>query len=285
MTQRDIAILQSVYQYRVLTSHQIERLLFHPVQTEEHRRTRCGERLKRLYHHGLLQRREQPVTLDQGRKPFLYLLDRAGRDFLAQKNGIEPGQIDWKPSDNRTATGFLSHLLATNDVRISISLACRGAGYRLKRWIDDKTLRSSAMQDKVIIPARSGPVCEVAVVPDGYFQITIPEGADRSVYHSLLEIDMGTMTPTRFGRKIPAYLAYEESGKYAERYGTQAPMRVLTVTTSQPRLERLKQATESHKGGASFWFTTFDQVHRSSFLNQSIWQLAGHGDSSHRFLD
>jgi len=285
MTQRDIAIVRSVYQYRVLTIHQIELLLFHSPQTSEQRRTRCAERLKRLYHHGLLQRREQPVTLDQGRKPFLYLLDRAGRDFLAQLENREPKEIDWKPSDNRTGTGFLNHLLATNDVRISISLACQIAGYKLSRWIDDKSLRSATMRDTVLLPARSGPGGEVAIVPDGYFQIEIEDDRSHAAYHSLLEIDMGTMTPTRFGRKIPAYLMYEQSGKYAERYETQSPMRVLTVTTDIPRLERLLQVTEGNSGGGNFWFTTFEQLHQNSFLTQPIWQLAGHEGQLQGFLD
>jgi len=51
--------------------------------------------------------------------------------------------------------------------------------------------------------------------------------------------------------------------------------RVLTVTTTQKRLEHLRQATEAAGGQNRFWFTTFDQVTPETVLTAPIWQVAG----------
>jgi predicted transcriptional regulator len=70
LTERDIEIIQAVYAYRALTTDHIETLLFSPST-----HSRCLFRLKNLYHHGFLLRTEQPQSLTEGRKPFVYWLD------------------------------------------------------------------------------------------------------------------------------------------------------------------------------------------------------------------
>jgi len=73
------------------------------------------------------------------------------------------------------------------------------------------------------------------MIPDAFFGIKATKG--RSYF--FLEIDMGTESNQRFGRKIVAYRQYRKTRKYTERYGFKS-FRVLTVTTSEQRLENLQ---------------------------------------------
>src|SRR4051794_39086562 len=77
LTERDVAILQAVYEYRVLTRFHIEQLLFPPGAT-----SRCILRLGLLAANGYLERQEQASRPSEGRKPYLYLLtEKAARQL------------------------------------------------------------------------------------------------------------------------------------------------------------------------------------------------------------
>ena len=69
-----MAAIQSVYEFRALTTEQIAALHFRTKAG----RTHCQTRLKLLYHHGYLFRDEQPIKLTEGRRPLVYFLDRKG---------------------------------------------------------------------------------------------------------------------------------------------------------------------------------------------------------------
>ena len=64
LTDRDVDILRAVYEYRALTTTQIEALIF--ATTTPHQ---CRKRLQLLFHHGYLYRSEQLHTLSEARKP------------------------------------------------------------------------------------------------------------------------------------------------------------------------------------------------------------------------
>lgn len=206
-----------------------------------------------------------------------YFLDKKGAELIAQLRGCELSELDWNPKDHLAGHTFLDHLLATNDVRVAIALACQRHGYTIERWLDEKTLKSDQMKDTVILVSSRGARQKASVVPDGYF--LLHTGAYR--YHQFLEIDRATVTgksrdwgKRTWARKVAAYLEYYRSGKYQERYQTKN-MRILTVTTGGTRLANLKAVTEEAGGKARFWFTTFDQISPETVLTEPIWQVAG----------
>jgi hypothetical protein len=47
------------------------------------------------------------------------------------------------------------------------------------------------------------------------------------------------------------------------------------MTTSEKRLENLKQLTEDLGRKHRFWFTTKDHLNPATFLTGKIWQVAG----------
>ena len=125
LTQRDLAILQAVYEYRALTTPLIEQLLFAKRSARE---TRCRKRLQRLYHHAFLWRDEQPTKLSQGRAPLVYRLDSKGAILLAELWGMELRDLEWDRRENVVSNPYLTHLLKTNEVRVAIVLAASRHG-------------------------------------------------------------------------------------------------------------------------------------------------------------
>lgn len=282
LTERDIAIIQAVYEYRALTTTQIQRLLF-PVrakaQSEQGRRVVAQQRLKLLYHNEYLTRDERPTRLSEGRQALVYFLDKKGAQLLATYLKIEPTELDWRPRDNVAGAGwlFLDHLLHTNDVRLGLTAAIQASGCRVTRWIDDRSLRRREMKEYVTLKTDVGADEKVAIVPDGFFSLVQGE----KVFHHFVEVDLATVVGLSsksgrrdWARKVRAYLAYHQSGQYKARYGAQE-FRVLTVTTGTGRLENLRAITEEAGGKNRFWFTTFEQLADLHLLSEQIWSVAG----------
>lgn len=278
VTKRDLAVINACYEYRALTTPQIQRFFF-TEGSERGRMVQCRERLKRLYHHGYLHRDERPTRLSDGRRSLVYFLDKKGAALLADYAGVETSALDWHPRSNAAGAGylFLDHLLKTNDIRIAITQAAERVGGVLHHWLDDKTLQSQQMKDYVTLWDEDGKERQAAVIPDGFYQLEMGE----NVYRDFLEVDLRTTIgvytkPGRrdWARKVRVYLAYYADGRYQERYQSRA-FRVLTVTTSDERLKNLKKITEESGGSHHFWFTTFDRLTSDTVFTEPIWTLAG----------
>src|SRR5690349_11262636 len=79
-TANDQHVIRLLYQYRILSQGQLERLL-------NKSRSRVQQIMMRLYHHEYVERLFLPV-LFEGRSPTLYILDKRGI-LLLQRLGIE----------------------------------------------------------------------------------------------------------------------------------------------------------------------------------------------------
>lgn len=277
LTKRDIAIITACYEYRALTTPQIQQLIFQ--QQGKSTQVKCQQRLKLLFHHGYLHRDEQPTKLTEGRRPLIYFLDHKGAQLLAESLSVQVSDLDWNARDNTAGAGhlFIDHLLKTNDVRIAITIAAQEHGASIERWIDDKALRRRNTKAYVTLRGKKSDEQRVALVPDGYFHFKQQQHHS----HYFIETDMCTVVglSSKSGRrdwakKIRSYLAYLESGQFQKRYKAQA-FRMLTVTTGASRLANLKKVTEEAGGKSRFWFTTFEQLSSEAAFAQPIWQIAG----------
>ena len=283
LTPRDIEIVQAVYTYRALSTPQIDALFFSEPQTSPKQgrvSSRCLHRLKLLFHSGFLRRKEQAQTLSDGRKPLLYFLDRHGAQYLAELAGCAVSDLDWDRQGHEVGTLFLDHLLLSNDVRVAATLAARQHGYTLTDWRDERTLRRDHHAEPITITAADGNAQQVTLIPDGFFLLE----TETANYHHFLEVDRATSTlqggqagKRDWARKVATYLAYFKSGAYQRRYQTQN-LRILTVTTSQKRLQNLKEVTEEAGGKKRFWFTTADKITPASIFTEAIWQVASSDD-------
>jgi hypothetical protein len=256
---RDISIIHTVYQYRVLRQNQLERLFGRS-------RSVMQRVLLRLYQHKFLDRRFLPVYA--GSSPTLYVLDKRGAEVLRTHFGMD--DLTWYSSSKDLKTEFLEHTTAINDFRIAITVAAQAAGYELCKWVSESELKAS--YDRVSIRTQSNKMQAVSLIPDSYFVLRTPIG----FAHFFLEVDRGTETLGIFKSKILAYMAYHQSGAYERRYQSKS-MRVLTLATGAKRLENLKAAAEAVGGKHRYWFAHLDEIASESVLGQPVWYVAGEG--------
>lgn len=287
LTLRDMEILQALWTARYLTAVQLQALFWRESRGGQFGQTKaCQRRLRQLTQHGLVRRIEQPVKRGEGPRPYIYALNKGGAELLGAELGIASDEVDWKPREAESNYPFLEHLLATNDFRIALTLACERQGFTLETWLDEKVLKSEEMREYVLLTSVAGAQQRVAVIPDGFFVLQAGQRRARCC----VEIDRGmvTVAPTAawqrgWTQKVRAYLEYQASGAYEKRYGSKN-LWVLTVTTSERRLLHLKQATEEVGGDFRFWFTTFAQLTPETLLTAPIWHQAGN-DQRHSLLE
>lgn len=292
MRSRDFEIVRAVAAMRCLTTLQIEALFFAPPRAKRRGtlplgsnrkiNTRCQRRLQQLFHRGYLYRDELPQRLSEGRRPLVYFLDHAGARLLAEQGE----DFDWQPEMNDVGHPFIEHTLATNEIRVAMTIGAAAHGYVLTNWIDDSSLKSRHTKDYVTVKGPQGGSLKVAIVPDGYCCMDI----GTHVAHFFIEADRGTVVGQSerwgrrdFSRKVRAFNTYIDAGKFEERYGGRG-MRILVVTTGKTRLENLKRVIESAGGRRRYWLTTFDALRPDSVLTKRIWRVAT-SDKNHRLIE
>ncbi len=279
LTQRDILILEVVYQYRLMTSLQIEALLFPSATT--HAQVRL--RLRLLFQHGYLYRKEQLQRRSDGMKPFLYALDIRGAAELAALYGCALQDLDWHKRDCNVGPLHLAHLLLSNDIRIAITRSGINHGFTMAQWLDEKTLRRAHRDDLVTFTDAKGATHTTTVIPDGFFRLEYLSRSNpitsRAV-HRCIEIDRATVTGRAssehnraWDKKVLAYLAWHKSGVYQARYRVQA-LGILTITIGEERLNNLKRITEEAGGRGRFWFTSITRLEGADILTDPLWSVA-----------
>ena len=279
LTERDLQLLQTLHTARYLTTEQIQ-VLFYPGQGGVYGPLKsCRLRLKQLYEAKLI-RRIDPWVKRGHNVSYIYALDKAGAQTLEHEFALSIAEADWKPKSNEDNLAFMKHTLATNEVRIAVIRACAGSAIALTNWLDEREIRGEQADQVTIIDPKTKKEGKTAVIPDSAFILT--KDGKRSLHW--LEIDMGTVTiearnweSKSWVKKILAYQAYQNTAAVALRYGLPGMARILTITTSEARLETIKQATEQAGGKLAFWFTTFQALSspNNNLLFSPIWHVAG----------
>lgn len=270
MTLRDRAIVQAVYEHRLLSAPQIEALFFQSARPRG-RQTSCQRRLQLLFHHGFLDRIALPIVLGEGRAPYVYVLDELGATLVASQLGVDRAEVDWQPKQNQVGHQFVTHTLAVNDFRVAISLLAEAGYFDVVEWISEAEFRTVSMRSRVPFRMRGARI--MRNYPDGYFRLALPEAAQEA--HFFLETDQGTMSNASWQEKVQAYKEFRLRGLSEMHFGTRN-FRVLTPTTSRRRMRNLKRATEHAGGDHFFWFSCQDRVDiwEPTRILGSIWEIA-----------
>lgn len=255
LTERDVTILQSLHKYRFLTSSHLMAL------TDTISQQGMNRRLRELFDAKYIDRpKAQMHSLAYAdKRPMVYALGNEGADLLSNRFQLALPDIYWSEKNRRVKEKFIEHTLGIADFMVSMEVACKDAGnIRLitKEEIlaasPDKTRRSKhpfRWQTRVSF---DGERHEIAIVPDevfGLHYLDKPEGKNKAYF--FVEIDRGTMPITRrdirqtsFARKLMSYADTHERKLHTERFGIKN-FRVLTITTSQERINTMQQAWES----------------------------------------
>lgn len=261
LTERDKRIILAVYENRYISRNQIRSLFFNVTSM-------TNERLMRLYQHGYLDRLYPPVSF--GSTQAVYGLDRKGAELVAKELGVEREAINWKKRNAKVEFLFLEHTLAISEFRVGLELAAKerddiqilfwkGQGKSLNGRVKDLAVKSKYL----------------VVTPDAFFGILTPNGlsteasAKAGKAYFFLEVDLGTESNQRFRKKIIAYRQYWKTGKYQEKYGFKS-FRVLTITTSEKRLNNLVATAKDCGAKGMFIFTTQDLTKPNKIFD-NIW--------------
>lgn len=265
LTDRDKRIVEAVYQLRFLTRDQIRLLEF-----EKGSMTACQRRLSLLYHNGYLSAVHKPIPTGYGSSKRIYCLSKKGAALISHLySEKEARQIKWNEKYNKVEPFFIEHILAINDVRIAFSKAALATNEYDLFWFNEQEVK--AWKEKVDDPEDSSKT--LPITPDAFLYLI---GKDKKAYY-FLEVDRATESNRRWRDKIKGYVEYVKSGKYQARFKTEA-LRVLTVSTSNNRINNLIKTTQSVENAYFFLFATFDQVKDNNIIFKPVWKTTGKKD-------
>jgi hypothetical protein len=256
LSERDLAILKTVFEYRFADSNQL-RALFGDAITRapnlkrykgaeaRHPDQAITARLTSLYHHDYLdrpraQRAMQPIT--GGRRPFIYALGNRGAKALAEHFALDSKEaLNWQRKNATIQYPFLFHTLMIGNFRGTLELATKNnPNVELVRWEHGQQLRRMLVE----VNYPSGAAFKrkrIPVYPDGLFSLRFPSMPEkRNMASFFLEADRSNETHTYFLRKVLAYRQYYNLRKHMEHYHI-PEFRVLTVTISKERRDKLRE--------------------------------------------
>ncbi|MGH7307086.1 MAG: replication-relaxation family protein [Candidatus Rokuibacteriota bacterium] len=230
---------------RFLTTSQLARLGFGGS------RWAANKRLRKLLDGGLVRVWVRDLARDN-----VYSLTRRGAAHLASEE-----EAAWPVP--RGLDGNLDHLLAINEVRISLALGLAETGGEIRCWRSDWELRALA-RGRIVPDA----LFALGWVGTGHFQTFA------------LEIDNATRSARRFLGKLLKYASLRVRGR--DLYGVRDFI-LLIVGRDERWVERYRQALANLRLGLAVSFATLPGVGREGAAG-SIWRPAG-GEERHSLQD
>lgn len=288
LTNRDAEILKALHKYRFLTTDHLQAL----TQTES--RWGMNKRLRLLYDHKYIDRPKAQAAIfsHADKRPTIYALGNKGAELLSNHFGIAmPPNVYWTEKNRRVRERHIEHTLGISDFMIEIEMMCK-AETNLHLIDQSAIIAASPPQTRrTKYPFRwktrithNGERHDFMIVPDYVFGIRDnekPEGRNEKLF--FVEIDRGTMPVARrdiqqtsFLRKILSYQSTFQCGLALKRFGMKG-FQVLTVTTSQQRIQSIQDAITGLEGkffsANTFLFKNKDS-NQAHFPFHSGWQNA-----------
>jgi hypothetical protein len=261
LTERDRQLLVAVHRHGFLTTDLVELAFFPPRNgSRSSASSKAYERLRDLWLWGYLERIELPVArVLGGRRAFLYALGQQGVPLVEQRMGTATLPVQRRRLDR------LDHVFIDHDLKAAALWANLLAQLRRRRghkwlWLGERELRARHMR----VRSRQGDYW-LPFLPDAYFEVVYPNGDVQCV---LVEIDMGTLTLRRFGRKVQAFEAALDDGVFQRHFPDRDEFEVLVLTSSRRRLQAVRQVAGRvvHGGRHDLWcFATFEALEPKVF--------------------
>jgi hypothetical protein len=180
LDERDHAILLSLLEHKVLTTHHIKALFFRSFR-------RCQHRMKELRDLGFISSFVPARGFGEGRPPACWFLTKTGLSEIADAKGVRASDLSWVPDHSYRSSQMLAHRLGVNAFFCALAEACRAnEGACLLTWRPEHWVRTRAAEVK----------------PDGFGRYRHPGGA----CEFYLEYDRGTEAFGALARKLEGYL-------------------------------------------------------------------------------
>jgi len=222
LRERDLAILDALYQHRFLTRHQLQTLYFSDPGSPRP----AQRRLHRLRTDGLILRRNL-VQPDGRRDPEpYYCLTPDGAQVVAHRNQLAVNETRKHAADALANPFYVRHALASAGLHCALVRAAHAhPDHRCPpEWWRGETDTQAQFDE------RGTPLL---LRPDGYCRYQ----AGDDIHHHLVEIDLGTMRLPRLIEKLDRYRAYRQSGAWQTRYPVFP--KLLLLTTNRDRIRSL----------------------------------------------
>ncbi|HEY0606144.1 MAG TPA: replication-relaxation family protein [Herpetosiphonaceae bacterium] len=271
ITDRDLAILQSLADARYLTIEALEWLHFphrrgaweaaYQAQQLYKPTSLLYNRMKRMHEAKLVLRIQRPVALASSRfrrEPDVYALAPDGATWLADATGIAASAMR---ADRLRERSFntLAHGVGIGTFYAAMRTKVESMRVQFAEWQSDYALSKSYDRLTVRVTQANGAVKQqrMPVLPDGAFWIVHQD----TRYLFFVEIDRGRHVST-WREKIMAYEAYVRSKELKARYGVES-FTLLTATTTETQRQQLMQATAqiNAKPGGRYLFTRISDLH------------------------
>ncbi len=230
-TERDVAVLTALSQYRYLDREQLERLFFQG-------RRRAQLKLLQLRDHGLITGWRCLLQPGLHPRPSVYVLAAAGARLLAHASNADPRPLIARSRHARERAFHVLHDLEANGFFVDLAAAGRDRpGEGLYHWLGEPA-------------CRDGRAAEGAPASDGWGRYLLP---DRELFFDL-EWDRGTEHERRLRQKASAYVSYFRGRRGASRH------HVLFVAPTDRREGELRRVIAGALTQAAeccrFWTTT-----------------------------
>lgn len=244
VTERTRAILRTLARCRLLGSRDLALAHF---ASKSH----ADRILRKMFDTGLVARIERPVVF--GSAELLYAITGRGAALTADGDEPEPmGRLV------RRSARQLDHLVGLGKLRLLLE---RGAsdvrGFAIERWI----------WSPMLAPGRTR---HHALIPDAAFFLRSPRGTKSAL--CFLEHDTGTEGPAAFRAKLAAYANAHAAGLVKDRFGADK-FRVLTVTSTPSRRDRLVALGSGIDPTVFFWFSTMADASAPAMLTAPTWRV------------
>jgi hypothetical protein len=181
--------------------------------------------------------------------------------------GVDRGKVDWTPKHNRATAFFMEHTLAIAQLWASLTAALRGTGFHIGRWAGEAELRRWEMRG---YDRESGRM--ISIRPDGYMELIWPDNSFDSFF---IEVDMGTETNTRVGRKLGAYQDLRR--EIARSDLDMRDFYLLIVTSGARRMENVRRIARKALSQNVCFFATLEDLHPSRVL--AVWRDVNNADA------
>jgi hypothetical protein len=180
LDERDHALLLSLLEHKVLSTHQIKSLFFRSFR-------RCQHRMKELRDLDLVSSFSVGRGFGEGRPPACWFLTRLGLAEIADAKGVRVSDLPWVPDHSYRTNLMLAHRLGVNAFFCALAEVSRiFEGHCLATWRPEHWVRTRAAEVK----------------PDGFGRYLHPGGA----CEFYLEYDRGTEAFGALSRKLEGYL-------------------------------------------------------------------------------
>jgi hypothetical protein len=260
LQERDLAILQGLFESRLMTLHHITHLFFNGHGEA------AKKRIQRLKQDRYIRERARRVY----QPSILHLSRRAFGELSSRGMLLEYPQLAWNQLEDRAKVSELTlrHELAVLDVKTALSCAIKNVPHYELVEFSTWPLLYQFQAEQPPLPGTYHPA-RVLIRPDGFVRLhEHATDGDRFEHFFFLEVDRSTEPRETLARRVYGYQDFYRRGGLAVRHGftpedyKDFPFRVLMVLPNEERRNNMAERLLQNDPPAftMVWLTTFAEI-------------------------